>query len=99
MKSLGLGLVIFGLTGALAVLDMSGAHRVVTVNQEAALPAAKASAQRTIMLSNPNSIAVANADADDADQEVNGVVIETFLVLPRVPLQAGKKSAVALRYD
>ena len=91
MKSLGLALTIFGLTGALAALDMSGAHRVEPTKQEAALPAPKPTAQRTVML--------ANVDAADADDEVNGVVIDTFLVLPRVLQQAGNKSAIALRYD
>ena len=92
MKSLGLALTIFSLTGALAVLDMSGAHRVATSNPVVV----KTDPTRLKhMVASPN----AYSNYVKAKNEADGAVIDAFLVLPRATPQVGRKIVVELRYD
>ena len=92
MKSLGLALTIFSLTGALAALDMSGAHRVAKANPEAAQLQPRARAQ-AVESSN------ASAAATEAEDEADPVLINAFLVAPRLTPQAGSSAVAELRYD
>ena len=85
MKSLGLALTIFSLTGALAALDMSGAHRVEAANQDAVQLKAKAGAQRAV------TSLTGHADKVEADSETNPAVIDAFLVVPRLTPQASRQ--------
>ena len=93
MKSLGLALTIFSLTGALAALDMSGAHRVATTSSQVAQPSPTPRVKHVAVASN------ANLNSVDADDEATGVIIDAFLVLPRATPQVAGKAAVELRYD
>ena len=93
MKSLGLALTIFSLTGALAALDMSGAHRVAAANQDAVQPKAKAGAQRSLM-----SLS-GRAEKVEANSEAIPAVIDAFLVVPRLTPQTGSNILTELRYD
>ena len=93
MKSLGLAVTIFTLTGALAALDISGAHRVEAANQNAVQPTAKAGAQRSAVSF------TGRAEKVEADSEANPAVIDAFLVLPRLTRQAGSNTLTELRYD
>ena len=93
MKSLGLALTIFTLTGALAALDMSGAHRVEAANQDAVQPKATAGAQRAAVSF------TGRAEKVEADSEANPAVIDAFLVMPRLTSHAGSNTLTELRYD
>lgn len=93
MKSLGLALTIFSLTGALAALDMSGAHRVATASSPATQPGPTPRMKHVAVASN------ANLNLVDADDEATGVIIDAFLVLPRATPQVASKIAAELRYD
>lgn len=93
MKSLGLALTIFSLTGALAVLDMSSAHRLDAANQNVVQPKAKVGAQRAVIS------LTGRAEKVEADSEANPAVIDAFLVVPRLTPQAGSNTPTELRYD
>lgn len=93
MKSLGLALTIFTLTGALAALDMSGAHRVQAANEKAVQLTPTAPAQRVVVS------AIRNAAAVEDDDEADPVLINAFLVMPRVTPQARGNAVAELRYD
>ena len=93
MKSWGLALTIFSLTGALAVLDMSGAHRVESANPAATRGDPKTRAPRVAVST------MAPSNAVEADHEVSGEVINAFLVMPRLTPQTLGKIVVELRYD
>ena len=93
MKSLGLALAIFSLTGALAGLGISLAHRVQTSNPKVMQFESTPRVQHGAVSSDAASNAVVAKD------EADGVVINAFLILPRMPPQVGIKSAAELRYD
>ena len=93
MKSLGLALTIFTLTGALAALDMSGAHRVQATTEKTVQLKPQASAQRTVVS------AIGNAAEAEDDDEADPVVINAFLVMPRPTPQMGGNRVTELRYD
>ena len=94
MKSLGLALTIFTLTGALAALDMSGVHRVQPTREEAVQLKPKARVGRALVSSTATAAAV-----DEDDDEADPVVINAFLLMPRPTPQMGGKAAAELRYD
>ena len=93
MKSLGLALTIFTLTGALAALDMSGAHRVEAANQAAVQPKATTGAQRAAVSF------TGGAEKVEAGSAANPAVIDAFLVMPRLTSHAGSNTLTELRYD
>ena len=93
MKSLGLAVTIFTLTGALAALDMSGAHRVEAANQNAVQPTAKAGARRAAVSF------TGRAEKVEADSEANPAVIDAFLLMPRLTPQTRSNTLAELRYD
>jgi hypothetical protein len=95
MKSIGLALTIFSLTGALAALDLSGAHRV-----RAATPAV---AQIEPAAQLAGTVA---ADVFKADQQVVKTSVrmgpqrlDTFLVTPRTAAPITGIPVATLRYD
>jgi hypothetical protein len=98
MKSLGLALTLFILTGALAALDLSGAHRVENANPAVGQP--------TLALRMTGTAATAAADtdkeeaaADDDDDDTNSEIINAFLVTPRSTGTTPSSAATTLRYD
>lgn len=93
MKSLGLALTIFSLTAALAALDMSGAHHV----GPASTPAAplKANAPAYGAMTSATGTAASTEDDDDADP----LVINAFLVLPRLTPPVATTPVTEVRYD
>lgn len=93
MKSLGLALTIFTLTGALAALDLSGAHRVKAANQDAVQPKEKVGAQRAVVSF------TGRAEKVEANREANPAVIDAFLVMPRLTPQTCSNTLAELRYD
>ncbi len=96
MKSLGLALTLFSLTGALAALDLSGAHRV----EHAAGPLSQSALATPIL--GPVAPAANASDPDEAaadDDEADSEVINTFLVTPRLLTPANGSAATLLRYD
>ena len=94
MKSLGLALTIFTLTGALAALDMSGVHRVQPTSEVAVPLKPKAPAARALV-----SLTASAAAADEDDDEADAVVINAFLLMPRPTPQLGANAVAELRYD
>ncbi len=96
MKSLGLALTLFALTGALAALDMSGAHRV-----EHAIPTLAQSTLAT-RITDAAAPVVAESDQDEAaadDDEADSEIINAFLVTPRSLAAVNSSAATPLRYD
>lgn len=97
MKSMGLALTIFALTGTLAALDLSGARQVPDAPEPAQMTTQKASASMASMASvastDPNEKA-----SDEDEDEGDGELVKTFLVTPR-QLPGAHSSAAALRYD
>ena len=95
MKSLSLALTLFSLTGALVALDLSGAHRVQSSNQEVAQSTKAVHASRAV------ASAVTNADQEqaEADDEADAEVINAFLVTPRLLAPVNSSPVAALRYD
>ncbi len=93
MKSLGLALTIFTLTAALAALDISGAHRVRPISPGAAPLSAKVPAHGAIMS------AAGDAAATEEDDDADPVVINAFLVVPRLPPPVGATSVTEVSYD
>ena len=94
MKSLGLALTIFTLTGALAALDMSGVHRVQPTSEEAVPLKPKPRAERALVSSTANAAA-----ADEDDDEADPVLVNAFLLMPRPTPQTGGNAVAELRYD
>ena len=96
MKSLGLALTLFSLTGALAALDLSGAHRV----EHAAAPLTQSALATRIL--GPVATAANDSDQDEStadDDEADSEVINTFLVMPRSLTSANGSAVTPLRYD
>ena len=93
MKSLGLALTIFTLTGALAALDLSGAHRVKAANQDAVQPKEKIGAQRAVLSLTRRAVKI------EANREANPAVIDAFLVMPLFSPQTRGNTLTELRYD
>ena len=93
MKSIGLALTIFGLTGALAALDLSGAARAPLTSSEVA------QTTKAVLASRAVASDVTNADQEAADDEADAEIVRAFLVTPRslVPKQVGPVDT--LRYD
>lgn len=94
MKSMGLALTIFALTGALAGLDLSGTHPVqkiasTVVQNDKAITAAVAAA---------DSIDRQEKMADDEEDEGEDNLVKTLLITPRT-LPAATDTVTALRYD
>ena len=90
MKSMGLALTIFALTGTLAALDLSGAHHV------------HATTQTVVRSANASSVTIASATGKTEEEEVgddegDGELVNTFLVTPRQVRAVN--NAAALRYD
>ena len=94
MKSLGLALTIFTLTGTLAALDMSGMHHVQPTSEEAVQLKPKPRAERALVSSTANAAA-----ADEDDDEADPVVINAFLLMPRPTPQMGGNAVAERRYD
>ena len=90
MKSMGLALTIFSLTGILAALDLSGAHQVQTTPQTVARNV------NTSVVSVASPMAKTDEEKAD-DDEGDGEVVNTFLVTPRQISTVN--NAAALRYD
>ena len=88
MKSIGLALTLFALTGALVALDLSGVHQVKVATTATAPSLATAAGE-------------SNADQEkletEADDEVDGKWVSTFLVTPH-PTPAANGEASTLRY-
>ena len=88
MKSIGLALTLFALTGTLVALDLSGVHQVKVATTAAAPAIATAAGE-------------SNADQEkletEADDEVDGKWVSTFLVTPH-PTPAANGEASTLRY-
>ena len=94
MKSMGLALTIFALTGALAGLDLSGTHPVqkiasTVVQNDKAITAAVAAA---------DGIDRQEKIADDDEDEGEDNLVKTLLITPRT-LPAATDTVTALRYD
>ena len=88
MKSIGLALTLFALTGTLVALDLSGVHQMQGTTKATAQPLATAAGE-------------SNADQEkletEADDEVDGKWVTTFLVTPH-PTPAANGEASTLRY-
>ena len=95
MKSMGLALTIFVLTGTLAALDLSGAHRVQVSIPEVAQTGLPTLASRAA------TSAVTNADQEEAeaDDEADAEIVNAFLVTPRSLAPVNSSPVAALRYD
>lgn len=94
MKSLGLTLTIFTLTGALAALDMSGMHRVQPTSEEAVQLKPKARVERALVSSTAHAAA-----ADEDDDEADPVVVNAFLLMPLPTPQMVGTAVAEPRYD
>ena len=94
MKSMGLALTIFALTGALAGLDLSGAHPV----QKIASTVAQNDKAITAAVAAADSIDRQEKMADDEDDEGEDNLVKTLLITPRT-LPAATDTVTALRYD
>ena len=91
MKSMGLAITIFALTGALAALDLSGVHAVQPTEQAAAKTASPVRQFSTAVVSKAEQ---QKLDDDDGD----GELVRTFLLTPK-QLPATTTETGALRYD
>ena len=88
MKSIGLALTLFALTGTLVALDLSGVHQVKVATTATAPSLATAAGE-----SNANQEKLET----EADDEVDGKWVSTFLVTSQAtPAPSGE--APALRY-
>ena len=88
MKSIGLALTLFSLTGTLVALDLSGVHQVKVATTATAPSLATAAGE-----SNANQEKLET----EADDEVDGKWVSTFLVTSQAtPAPSGE--APALRY-
>ena len=88
MKSIGLALTLFSLTGTLVALDLSGVHQVKVATTSTAQPLATAAGEST---ADPEKLET------EADDEVDGKWVSTFLVTSQ-PTPAPSGEATALRY-
>ncbi len=98
MKSLGLALTLFVLTGAFAALDLSGAHRLQNAKPALLLP----TPTPTSRISGATSPVVADSDLTEAaadDDEADSEIINAFLVTPRTLASVNSSAATPLRYD
>jgi hypothetical protein len=95
MKSMGLALTIFVLTGALAVLDLSGTYVVHASVAEVAAPGTASPASLPLASEPVNSDQESAENADEPD----GETLNAFLVSPwpLAPVKGSK--AATLRYD
>ena len=92
MKSMGLALTIFALTGTLAGLDLSGVHHVQSGAPVPTLNATAPSASMSPVASK------AEQEKLEEEEEGDGELVRTFLVTPRQVAPASGEAA-ALRYD
>ena len=88
MKSIGLALTLFALTGTLVALDLSGVHQVKVTTKATAQPLATAAGE-----SNANQEKLET----EADDEADGKWVSTFLVTSQAT-PAPNGEAPALRY-
>lgn len=95
MKSLGLALTIFSLTGALAALDLSGAARTQLTDSDVAQTTQAVHAFRAAT----STVTTADQEEAAADDEADGELITTFLVTPRSLAPVNGSLAPKLRYD
>lgn len=99
MKSIGLALTIFALTGALAALDLCGANHMLQIPMTAATPNSNASSlSMASAASKDKQEALEEEDEEDEADEGDGKLVNTFLVTPR-PSPLASSTAVGLRYD
>lgn len=94
MKSWNLAATILALTVALGALDLSGAIGVHTSRAAGVTSAANAGSPGF-----SSAASTKDADAEDANDERDAELINTFLVSPRNPAPTGARAALALRYD
>lgn len=98
MKSLGLTLAMFTLTGALVALDLSGAH-LVSASADAALSVPVRGL--TVTLSKPDQTQTQAAKQEE-DDEPDAELFNAFLLTPRsasAANAAANSAPATLRYD